>query len=303
MTKYPRKSATLSFDEAYYRLKKNLQDAFDNWCNYAKELNGGMDIVENTKEEKQLKIDLFFEFLESIANSFLEQQHEDPNNIDAKLIYESVCKNDYFHFEGNSSKINYNTVLHNIVNVEDLKVIIHDVMAYASVNIEELDSVEEAWTDFWDDNISNEERMEYLADVGLYYPKYIIWAYFNLRKAERGTAVDPLEGKSADDCCNILGMPPDWSKYSYGQNLYKIQYTLKRSSQRYIPTIADACASGWNPYFQPAPEKKQDAKWGRTRPIGKPRGQKGMPEIIHKGGKSPARRADFYSLPEDLGER
>ncbi len=281
---------SLPYEQVYNNFTDDLKPAFDRWCEDAKRIEKGGNVINNIKSERQLGIGEFTEFLGCIARSYQDFLSTDPQNADPKSAYENVCKE--YRFQGKKSQVSISTILHHVLNEKDLKEIIRDAMDY--------DDPEEAWDDFWNEDISNEYRMEYLADAGFYPPKETVWAYFNEEDAEEGTMVDPLVGKNANECCAKLGLPPEWNKYAYGEPIWKLHYSPSRAIPRHIPTIADA---EWNPYFQPEAESRENAKWGWTRPLGTHRGTKGMPEAVHRAWKSGIEQGAFYRLPDRLGER
>ena len=43
--------------------------------------------------------------------------------------------------------------------------------------------------------------------------------------------------------------------------------------------MADTFFFTWNPYFQVT----KDTRWGWTKPVTKPRGTQGVPEVVHRG--------------------
>jgi len=281
----------MRLEQAYDNLPNEFKQAFDKWCEDAQNIVGGSDIIENINSERQLEIDVFTEFLDCIALSY-------KDNADAKSAYENSCGEYRFHFKGIISKVSTSTVLHRVLNLKDLKEIIYQAMRSSG---DGPDDAERAWDRF--QKLTEEEQKEILFDAGLYPLQGIFWAYFDEKDAERGTKVDPLTGKSADECCNMLGIPTEWDKYDYGEHIWKIHYCPSRAVSRHIPTIADASAIGWNPYFQPAAEDRMSAKWGRTCPLGDYEETQGMPEVVHKGWYSGTEQGAFCALPEEVGIR
>ena len=277
------------FEQAYERLPDDLKCAFDRWCKDAKVIEKGKDILQNIKSEKQLEIGVFTKFLECIAQSYTD-------TVKPKSVYEDTCRKYGFHFKGIKSQVSNSTVLHRVLNLKDLKEIIYQAMESAGYGPDDIE-----WT--WDmfQELTKEDQMEILLDAVLYPPERIFWSYFAEKDAEKGTGIEPLVGKSADECCNILGIPTEWDKYDYGENIWKIHCRPSGAISRHVPTIADA--GGWNSYFQPAAEKREDAKWGWTHPLKTPRGTKGLPEIVHKGWEFGTERGAFCDVPEDLGQR
>lgn len=296
----PLSEEILPYDQAYVKLPDDLKRDFEKWCEDVKfkSLEKWEDMIANIKTERQLEIGVFTEFLECIARYYKDALSADPNNTDPRSIYERTCREHKFHFRGKESSVSQSTVLHSILNLRDLKETIYQTMNSGG---DGPDDIELAWDRFR--GLTEEEQREILKEVGFYPLNGIFWVYFDAMDAEQGTQVDPLAGMSADECCNILGIPNVWSKYDYGEHMWRIHYSPSPAALRYIPTIADASAKGWNPYFQPEQEAPKDAKWGWTNPLGTPRGTLGMPEVIHKGWRSGSEVSAFRAVPEEVGQR
>lgn len=291
------------FEESYSKIHADARSKIDAWRMEAEKAIGGPDVVRGVASDKQLEPLRFCDLLERLATRYeAECAVTMPREASLRSL-ENTCKEERFRLKGDISKVHDRTVLGQVLNVRDLKEIVCDAMGYARVDgAFDLDSAEDAWRDFWHSGLKEEEMMNVLSNVEIFSQKHTVWVYFDGTRAEAGSTGDPLAGQRADDHCNALGLPSCWRKYGVSENLYKILYTLKGKSLTKIPTVADANAQGWNPYFRPAEEERGAAKWGRTRPLGEPWGSHdGLPEAVHGGGT--LARADLASLPENLGRR
>ena len=284
----------LPFDETYDNLPSITKAALDELWQRLKRVTRGEDVVLNVQSDRQLEPLTFASFLNDVAESCEQVLASHPADHDPRIPLLDTCQKALYHFKGVQARVSNDTVLHHVVNERDIRKIVENAMGSATIS-DEL-GTDEGWDFFWDERLTDEDRLSYLRQIELFDDhKYMVWAYFNIMNAETGTDIDPLQHKNARECCYVLGLPREW--YPVAANLWKIHYTLNIDIRRFVPTNVDANAKGWNSYFQPCSENRESAKWGWTRPLGAPRGTKGLPEVIHKAKVL----ATFYALPEEKG--
>lgn len=281
------------FEQARSALTDAQRVVIDGWAAAAAGIAGGNDVVLNVKEENQLDEPVFREVLKSMASAYQAALAAGSNPKNAETSYSTVCRESKFHFKGTDAKVSERTVLHSVLNKPTLGKLLQNVTGYGSED--------DAWNAFWGPANTDEDRLEMLTGVQPFDGrKEIVWTYFDPAAGEAGSEADPLAGQNADATCRTLGLPTEWYPYKEGQHLYKFRYVVSNGGlKRHLPCTMDANAKGWNPHFQPAPEPRGVGTWGWTRPLGKARGEKGVPEVIH----SALGKVAFHAIPDDLGVR
>ncbi len=272
----------MSYQQAYNQLQ-GLQPIFDNWAQIARQVDGGEDVVLNIESEPYLNSDLFSAFLTLIATNYQSNCENSNSNAEAaKQAYDDSCKelartrNLKLYCQGIISELNNQTLCHRVLQLEKLKTMVCNAMS------EPPEKKDECWQQLL--KLQQEDQDGFLSiwqDIIPFRVNRIEWIYFN----ENQTNTDPLADQCEDNVIRQLGL-----NYEPGKDrnddlgAWRIHYQLDENITTHIPTIADTFynspnprISFWNPYFQVT----DDERWGWTRPINKPRGTRGVPEVVY----------------------
>ena len=187
----------LPFDRAFQDLSSDMQSHVQWWCDVAISLEGGDDVVRNTKKDMQVPHDVFISFLKllisNIERSAVRQSALDLHSV--RKCYDEACVDRDFHFKGNRARLDKSVIFHVVLRKIDLEEMIKGVISPVSTVEDDLD----AWESFWDPRIMDDERLEILSGFWLFDDrKYIVWAYLDKDSPD---SVDPLEGATAAESC------------------------------------------------------------------------------------------------------
>ena len=278
---------------AYDLMSRDSRVIFDDWvqaaCVESKE--DGRDVVRNLRQESRLEPSILSRLLIYISSSFASNGASNSGNgLSARQAYEEACqrlraeRNHTIYCLGPEASVSNRTRVYRVLKLRSLKKMIAEAMGGTESGKNDLSDFRDQWDTFLQllDDQDSELYCEILQKILPCRPDRIAWTYFNRAQNSVQRDIDPLFGKDCDHYLSQLGLPPDW--YPRGrdrnddQSSWRICYDLEGIA-KHVPTIADTLHSGWNPYFQVS----VDPRWGWTRPLGRPRGEQGLPEVVHRG--------------------